>query len=471
MNLSTVSEYLQALRARLAQNANVCVSIASRVNSALMVFDDQLIDLHTRRSVRLSLSSDLDGQSPSDLIRCDEKTLAGAAAQLLSDNNQPEKICVLLIPPSEFYISEANLPAAGLDLQRSALLLQAMTVLPEFEQALNVGFIPSVKNEPLPSVQTGLATWLPVERAERLFKAFSDEKIFLASIMPRIALFSDRLGAAESDMSAAENLLTSIEDCDRQLTTTLQHNQQGGLTCLQCTAMDMAIPELREKFLQERGQSLLAPQKLLLASAQDYLGANALQSDTSHASQHSLHSNSLSRLAVKGVFPEAALAARHQLAQGRLRKDILKLALAAVLVVSLPFMWQSFQLFRLDAALSRTQALSAVARADQAVVRDFENNWGAFIEFPEQDIAEVLLTLQPVINPGLLSAFELDEGLLSIEGESPDPQNILEQLEQNPMFTEVDFARATNNNRYFIELRLSTVNFSAYREWHFPERR
>jgi hypothetical protein len=39
------------------------------------------------------------------------------------------------------------------------------------------------------------------------------------------------------------------------------------------------------------------------------------------------------------------------------------------------------------------------------------------------------------------------------------------------MFTEVDFARATNNNRYFIDLRLSTVNFSAYREWHFPEPR
>ena len=147
------------------------------------------------------------------------------------------------------------------------------------------------------------------------------------------------------------------------------------------------------------------------------------------------------------------------------------MASAAVLVVSLPFVWQSFQLFRLNAELDRVQEQSLAARADQAVVRNFENDWGTFNEFPKQDVGLVLQTLQPVINPGLLSALALDEGLLSIEGESPDPQNILEQLEQNPMFTEVDFARATNNNRYFIDLRLSTVNFSAYREWHFPEPR
>ena len=37
------------------------------------------------------------------------------------------------------------------------------------------------------------------------------------------------------------------------------------------------------------------------------------------------------------------------------------------------------------------------------------------------------------------------------------------------MFTGVDFARATSNDRYYIEMRLSTVNFDGYRERHFAE--
>jgi hypothetical protein len=226
------------------------------------------------------------------------------------------------------------------------------------------------------------------------------------------------------------------------------------------------LPELYQTFLQERGADLPAQNILLLHGAADYLRNSPFKSG--HLSGQS---GKLSSLAAAGVFPEAALSARHQLEQGKLRKELLKVAAAAVLVVSLPFVWQSFQLFRLNAELDRVQEQSLAARADQAVVRDFENDWGTFNEFPKQDVGLVLQTLQPVINPGLLSALALDEGLLSIEGESPDPQNILEQLEQNPMFTEVDFARATNNNRYFIDLRLSTVNFSAYREWHFPEPR
>jgi hypothetical protein len=68
-----------------------------------------------------------------------------------------------------------------------------------------------------------------------------------------------------------------------------------------------------------------------------------------------------------------------------------------------------------------------------------------------------------------LSSLELVEGALQIEGESPDPQSLLQQLEQDPMFTGVDFARATSNDRYYIEMRLSTVNFDGYRERHFAE--
>jgi hypothetical protein len=64
---------------------------------------------------------------------------------------------------------------------------------------------------------------------------------------------------------------------------------------------------------------------------------------------------------------------------------------------------------------------------------------------------------------------EISEGLFRIQGISQDPQALLERLEQNPMFAEVTFARATNNNRYYIDLILSTVNFEAYMVRYFPD--
>jgi hypothetical protein len=50
MNLSTVSEKLQELRGSFARHANVCVSMANKVNVALLLFDDQMVELHSGRS-------------------------------------------------------------------------------------------------------------------------------------------------------------------------------------------------------------------------------------------------------------------------------------------------------------------------------------------------------------------------------------------------------------------------------------
>ena len=66
-------------------------------------------------------------------------------------------------------------------------------------------------------------------------------------------------------------------------------------------------------------------------------------------------------------------------------------------------------------------------------------------------------------------AIEISEGLVKIQGTSSDPQAILQRLEQDPLFTEVIFSRATNNTRYYIDLRLSPVNFEAYMVRHFPD--
>jgi uncharacterized protein involved in outer membrane biogenesis len=113
--------------------------------------------------------------------------------------------------------------------------------------------------------------------------------------------------------------------------------------------------------------------------------------------------------------------------------------------------------------------MSSDARQDQQAVVGFEDQWGAINDFPNQVINEALFTLQNVLRPERISSIEISEGLIKLQGSSADPQAILQKLEQDPLFTEVLFSRATSNTRYYIDLRLSSVNFEAYMVRYFPD--
>ena len=138
------------------------------------------------------------------------------------------------------------------------------------------------------------------------------------------------------------------------------------------------------------------------------------------------------------------------------------LALIAVLTL-IPFALQSIQ-FRLAAnELADLRALNSTARQDQAYVADFDSRWGTINDYPRQEIIDALYTLQRVISPDTLTGLEIEEGVVNIEGTSNNPQAILQRLEQDQLFTEVAFSRATSNSRYSISLRLSNVSFEGYR--------
>ena len=120
-------------------------------------------------------------------------------------------------------------------------------------------------------------------------------------------------------------------------------------------------------------------------------------------------------------------------------------------------------------SLAATRAMSQEARQDQQAVSNFETQWGPLNDFPEQQLKEAMFTLQNVLSPERLSSMEVSEGLIKLQGTSSDPQAILQKLEQDPLFTEVLFSRATSNSRYYIDLRLSPVNFGAYMVRYFPQ--
>lgn len=442
MTIDNVRERFRMLLASAGQQESASAALARRINRCLLVFDDQLYDLASGNF------------QPITDVR-DANAIAQAAARLLASADTDSECIILLLPPAEFLADQVDMPGLSAEAMRAALGLRAMTQLPEYDQALDLAL---TCHSDSTRASSALAWWMSAARSNALFEAFSAHSLFVAALLPRNAWL---LAALQRSTHAAA---LAIEDKDqRWLTITASHPAGAGaaFTGMQSVIDDLADPLLFAQWQTQRQQAGIDHIDHSIHSGEDFLGL---------VRRHQLAPFDTSTTAT-AVFPAAALAARHQLNKGQRRHLLLRASAAVIALVLLPFIYQSWQLMRLQSQLVDIRAQAAEARQHQALVRDFENQWGVMTEFPHQDIGATMLELQSVINPGVLTLFEIDEGLISIEGESQDPQNLLEQLEQNPLFTEVDFARATNNNRYFIDLRLSTVNFPAYQQWHFPESR
>lgn len=445
MTIGDIRERMRVLLAQAGRQENAAEALARRVNRCLLLFDDCLFDLTSGDSVNVDSAQEA-------------SCIAEAAAGLPAINSGD--CLLLLLPPAEFLVSDVNMPGLTPESMRAALQLQAMTQLPELDQDLSLALTQAGAQS--------LAWWIRSERTQALYHAFAAQSLFLAAVLPRpVWLLAN---------SSPGRLL--LQDADRQMLTLLYHDGGLGnssdapspgneaLRCLQTARQDLHNPDILAHWQQEAADlvanSAANPDLRLteINSGKDFLRVLRQQSVTALNT----------RVIAGAAFPPAALSARHQLDRGRRRALVLKGVAVALALLTLPFVFQSWQLNRLEGQLAQIREVSAAARQDQAAVREFETQWGVMTEFPEQDLTAVLLALQEVVNPGVLSVFEIEQGLISIEGESPDPQNVLELLEQNPLFTEVDFARAISNNRYAIDLRLTTVNFPAYRQWHFPER-
>ena len=415
--------------AHLRRRDGVHARLRRQVNTVLMVHDDRLHDLGNGawRSLREWSSAE---------------QIAAAARELLPSGPVARSV-LLLLPASRFIATTVNLPGVARENLHAALQLQASVLLPAYEGRLALAINPAARDVDRPDI----ALWADDTWLAALFDAFARQGLLLAAVLPR------PLAALDSPLT--QDTLV-VEDVDRDSVTQLVFRKGMLHSWLQMQRADLDDPELRTQWqeacalAQGSGAGLLR-----LQSASDWTQRGMPQ-----------HWDSL-----YCFIPEGAQAVYRLQRKARgLRQAAMAAAVAALLLIS-PFLWQSLQIARLEATLAEQQTFSVEARADQAVVRDFDQRWGALNDFPRQDVAQVLLQLQSVLTPSVLTSLELVEGELQIEGESEDPQSLLQRLEQDAMFTGVDFARATSNNRYYIEMRLSTVDFAEYHERYFPDAR
>jgi len=404
-------------------------SLLKQVNTRLLIFNDRLYNLSNGTWRNLDTKG----------AQADSVQMAAAAAELLQASNISHCV-LLLLPAHEFLATTVTLPGVGRDSMKAALQLQSHTLLPGYEADLVLAVNIHEHKPDSPDV----AIWITEHRMNELFNAFSDQNLLLAAIMPRMLAPAATCGDVV------------IEDSDLHTLTRIRYRHGVVLRWLQTSRTDLE----QDSFLQQWQELSIAADvddadSLEFASAEDYLAmAEKIVPDREYS-----------------FIPAGAETLKSQLQKGKRIGTIAAAAALAVLIGFLPFLMQSIQARSLLATLERQQESADSARSDRAVVRAFEQEWGAFTEFPRQDLNSTLLTLQEIISPGVLASLEIDEGFIKLEGDSPDPQSLLERLEQTDIFTEVDFARATSNTRYFIDLRLSTVDFPAYKQRYFPDAR
>lgn len=401
--------------------------LLKNVGAAIMVFDECVTELSTGRQSRLG-----------DHVGHSAASLAQATSELLEPESGDRSV-VLLLPADEFATTTVHMPAMNREALVSALQLQSDNLLPSCSEPLAV----VVNSHGGDELEADTALWIAEHRLDELYRAFEQEGLFLAGVLPRCLALADTAGSME------------IVEEDRHTVTSVTISDGVIVQWLHVRKKDLE-QEIFERQWRQAVASRDAGQRLEVNAgnaAETYLQVGTYQPENSDYY----------------FIPGDALLAKRQLEKGK--RVILGVAVmaAAALLVSLPFLIQSIEIKRLQGGLRDQQELSRTAREDRLVVQNFEQQWGVLNDFPEQELVQTLFTLQSVLSPEQLTSLELSQGVVRIEGESAEPQAILQRLEQHPRFTEVAFSRATSNARYYIDLRLSTVNFEGYMVRYFPD--
>ena len=407
--------------------------LVKKIETSFLLFDNKIVHLETRDAVEIKST--------------DALSIAAACAELLttlSAEQRKECAALLLLPANFFVATTTTMPGVAKENLVSALKLQADSILPSLEQPLSL----AINSLSATLGDEHLALWMLETTLTDLFDAFAAKDIFLAAVKPR---FMNGSGETSSDANDKNDANIRILDVDDTTETCVVIEDSILKSVLHVRKQD-----LQQEVFHQQWQETLAQDSSVKAielnEAADYYSRIDAQANQEYC-----------------FFPYGALNATRRTAQGKQTLAAAAAVIGALLIAAVPFILQSLEFRSLAGTLEMQREMASDARQDQAAVVSFENEWGLISDFPQQRLREAMFTLQNILRPDTLTSMEVSEGLIKIQGSSNEPQAILQRLEQDPMFTEVVFSRATNNQRYYIDLRISTVNFEGYMVRYFPD--
>ena len=407
--------------------------LVRKIDTSFLLFDNKIVHLETRDAVEIEGT--------------DALSIAAACAELLrtlSAEQRKECAALLLLPANFFVATTITMPGVAKENLVSALKLQADSILPSLEEPLSL----AINSLSATQGEEHLALWMLETTLSDLFDAFSAKDIFLAAVKPRFMNGSSETPSGANDKSGAR---IRILDVDEETETCVVIEDSILKAVLHVRKQDLQQEVFQQQWQEAQAQDS-SENAIELKDAANYYSRIDAQANQEYC-----------------FFPYGALNATRRTAQGKQTLAAAAAVVALLFIAYVPFLLQSLEFRSLANTLEIQREMASDARQDQAAVVSFENEWGLISDFPEQRLREAMFTLQNILRPDTLTSMEVSEGLIKIQGSSNEPQAILQRLEQDPMFTEVVFSRATNNQRYYIDLRISTVNFEGYMVRYFPD--
>ena len=394
------------------------------LDALLLLAADRVIDPVAGRSEPLA------ERTPEGVARAARRLVAADRPRL-----------ALALPGHEFFALSLQLPGLSAEQLHDAIQLQLPDLLPGVERPMALRVVP-----PASAGGRVLALWLDAERAESLFHAFENHGLFLAALSPRLALSPPPDGEGWC--------------CERE---------EGFVTCAEWSAgrvsqwMSTAVEDLEQEVLNEQWQAALGgvePAPLEGEEAWSALGIAA-------------------RMPPLEFVPRAA---RQHMERVRRRRRRRLQTVAALLVAGVLLSgWGALngRMAYFEKKLEGFKVEAREASRLRAEVVEIETRLAPIRDFPHQDVAGVLQLLNGRIpRDSWIERMRIDDGVVELEGYSPDPAGLVAALAEDERFEEVAFSRATrgssgrqSGDRFGIRFRLADVDVAAYLQEHFPVER
>jgi len=399
--------------------------IFNRIDISLLLFDNTLVNTANGEAEEIALIED--GSFPEAMARAARRLARGDKRNIL-----------LLLPTADFVATAYHMNLAGEKMIRSALELQAQSLLPAYEENLLLAVNAAQ--------QEGVALWFNEQEANRLFRAFAHEDLFLGAIMPRSLAVLD---ASDDD----------------DLKTMLINDEEGSnISFLQVRSN--AVRRLLTVNKRDLEQEVFARQWEIETSQ---LKGDAMRNMTSMDDWKALKCK-VQPLPEYSFLPAGAIAEQKRISFARNSKVAMAATAVVVLLLFAPFIARWLELRGVLDDLETAQDMSAEPRALQASIFDMEEEWGALYEYPDQQVAQVLVSLNSVIQSSLTS-ISINKGVVDITGSTNDPAYLVELLSEREEFNNVSQSTSTRGagSQFGIRLNLTNVDFEDYEE-KYPAR-
>ncbi len=403
--------------------------LGQRAKQHLLWHRDKLLRLGTEQSARI------DKEDATWIV-----ALANTAAALLAE--EKNKTVALYLPGQYFIGNRLSLPGVAVDQLESAIQLQLDNILPGQEQDL----LAKTALQLEPEGQYQLVCFA-TSMANALHEAFSEQGLQLQFILPRTLLAIEKA-----------NSYRQVLDQDEQGQSLLQWQQGRVLRWAYINNADLSDPDFAQEWqdLQNQDEDCEHISVRQIADWQAYKPA--------HAS------------ALKYSFvPPTALDQRAAKKSRSKRIGLLSLLGILTFLVLLALVWFNRYETNIEKDLLKFKQATKEIRQLRDETFAIEERLAAIDHFPDQHIERLLLDLNKLIpKDSWLIQFNIKKGVLTLEGHSPNPTELLNKLAENPDFSQVAFHKPISSgvggvDRFGISLTLKNVDVEGYVQTYYTQ--